>query len=397
MIINDLLPETVSSILIVDDNPQNLEVLGKMLQDNSYEIEFAINGEAALEWLECRRFDLILLDINMPGMNGFDVFVKIRQKPELNDVPLFFLSAETDRETILKGFELGAQDYITKPFDSRELLMRVRTHIALKEMVKRLKGINTELEKIVEQRTLQLKEANERLVAMNVKLTDLDKEKSDFLSLISHQIRTPLNGIIVSVELLKGPVYAKEIGELVELLDSSVKRLENYALDALLITRLKINPKIIKEKLNLSELINEVLKNENITSLMHDKKFVFNDKGENQWILGEPALIKKCFINIIGHLLAFSGNEEIIRIRTYIENQEVICEFITNHSTIPQEISAKMFRLFTPHSEYNDSYTGIDLPIAKLIMETHGGKIVAGNIEGDSGSIKLIFKQENSY
>ena len=119
-------------ILIVDDNPKNLQVLGKLLQVELFEMEFAINGDIALEWLDVERFDLILLDINMPGMNGFEVCVKIRSNPELDIMPVVFLTAQIDRESILKGFELGAQDYIIKPFDSRELLARVKTQLEIK-------------------------------------------------------------------------------------------------------------------------------------------------------------------------------------------------------------------------------------------------------------------------
>jgi CheY-like chemotaxis protein len=105
-------------ILLVDDNPQNLQVLGKLLQEEKYEIEFAVNGEATLEWLKNKKFDLILLDLNMPGMNGFEVCKRIRSDNEMPEVPIIFLSAESERESILKGFEVGAQDYVTKPFDS---------------------------------------------------------------------------------------------------------------------------------------------------------------------------------------------------------------------------------------------------------------------------------------
>jgi len=148
-----------SAILIVDDNPQNLQVLGKILQENGYEIEFAINGEVALVWLKKRQFDLILLDINMPGMNGFEVCRKIRSTPEMNNVPVIFLSAETERESILKGFEIGAQDYITKPFDSRELLARVRTHLALKNSLEKLE----KLEKLERLERLERLEKPEKL------------------------------------------------------------------------------------------------------------------------------------------------------------------------------------------------------------------------------------------
>ena len=123
------------SILIVDDNPKNLQILGKFLQNEQYDIEFAINGETALEWLEIKLFDLILLDINMPGLDGFEVCKKIRCNHKLDKMPIIFLTAETSRESVLQGFEIGAQDYITKPFDSRELIMRVKTHISLKTKI----------------------------------------------------------------------------------------------------------------------------------------------------------------------------------------------------------------------------------------------------------------------
>ena len=207
--------ESVSqTILIVDDNPFNLQLLGKLLKGFNYEIEFAMNGETALEWLNAVKFDLILLDINMPGMNGFEVCRRIRSNPLYNSIPVIFLSAETERESILKGFELGAQDYLAKPFDSRELLVRVRTHLVLKDSLEKLEKLNKSLEEKVSERTQELKEANDKLEATNVKLLDLDRAKSEFLNLISHEIRTPLNGIIGPLELLKEPVSFSEIKEL---------------------------------------------------------------------------------------------------------------------------------------------------------------------------------------
>ena len=87
------------AILIVDDNPQNLQVLGNLLLEEKYEIEFAVNGEATLDWLKNRQFDLILLDINMPGMNGFEVCKRIRSDKDMCEVPIIFLSAESERES----------------------------------------------------------------------------------------------------------------------------------------------------------------------------------------------------------------------------------------------------------------------------------------------------------
>ena len=93
-------------ILLVDDNPQNLQVLGKLLQEEKYKIEFALNGESTLEWLKNKQFDLILLDLHMPGMNGFEVCKRIRSDKTTCEIPIIFLSAESERESILKGFEV---------------------------------------------------------------------------------------------------------------------------------------------------------------------------------------------------------------------------------------------------------------------------------------------------
>lgn len=381
------------AILIVDDNPENLQVLGKILQENKYEIEFAINGESALAWLKKQQFDLILLDINMPGMNGFEVCRKIRSSPEMNNVPVIFLSADTDRESIFKGFELGAQDYVTKPFDSRELLSRVRTHLALKNSLEKLAKFNKSLEEKVAERTQQLKEANVNLEALNLRLIDLDRAKADFLNLISHEIRTPLNGILGPLELLKEPIYASEIGELVEMLDMSVKRLERFSLNALLITRLKTKQlEIKKDRIHLSKMINEVLDEEKENIQSKNIQVKRNDNISPGLISGEVELIKKCISNILDNAIRFSPENNTVEIDTYVEEQTIICEIKDNGKGFAMGTVDHIFELFTTGDEYKDNSIGIGLPIAKMIMEGHGGSIIVGNNPGGGASVKLLFQ-----
>ncbi|MEI6681631.1 MAG: response regulator [Bacteroidota bacterium] len=222
-------------ILIVDDNPQNLQVLGRLLQEKNYEIEFSTNGMAALEWLQLQPFDLILLDINMPEMDGFEVCRRIRSEASLNNVPVIFLSADSDRESILKGFEFGAQDYVTKPFDSRELAVRVRTHLSLKESLEKLERANRYLEEKVAERTAHLREANEKLTSLNGELLEAkekaeesDRLKSAFLTNMSHEIRTPMNGILGFAGLLSTPgLTGAEQEEFLTLIQKSGERMLN--------------------------------------------------------------------------------------------------------------------------------------------------------------------------
>ena len=121
------------TVLVVDDNYENLEVLGKQLQENDLEIEFATDGETALKWIDSQQFDLILLDVNMPGLNGFDVCKLIKANPKHTDLPVIFITANHDIDSIVKAFDIGAIDFITKPFINKEVISRVKTQIQIKK------------------------------------------------------------------------------------------------------------------------------------------------------------------------------------------------------------------------------------------------------------------------
>jgi CheY-like chemotaxis protein len=121
------------SVLIVDDNVKNLQILGGFLQNEKMTVEFALDGISALSWLKKKRFDLILLDIMMPGMDGFEVCSLIKKDPVNSEIPIIFITAKTDSESIIKGFETGAVDYITKPFIQSELLVRIKTQLNIKK------------------------------------------------------------------------------------------------------------------------------------------------------------------------------------------------------------------------------------------------------------------------
>jgi DNA-binding response OmpR family regulator len=125
-------------ILIVDDVPQNLQVMGNFLIGKDYDIYMAASGQKALEMANKIWPDLILLDVIMPEMDGFQVCQELKAKAETKDIPVIFLTAKTQMEDILKGFEVGAVDYVTKPFNKKELLARVSTHVALRSAQKKI-------------------------------------------------------------------------------------------------------------------------------------------------------------------------------------------------------------------------------------------------------------------
>jgi DNA-binding response OmpR family regulator len=131
-------------ILLVDDNPQNLQFLGELVEKNGFECALATSGAQTLDFAQREKPDLILLDLMMPEMDGYEVCRKLKARPLTRDIPIIFLTARTESEDIVKGFEVGGVDYVTKPFQAAELLARVKTHVELKrsrEEIKVLRGI----------------------------------------------------------------------------------------------------------------------------------------------------------------------------------------------------------------------------------------------------------------
>ena len=158
-------PETAAPavVMIVDDNPNNLKVLGGMLQQAGYKVRPALSGELALRSLQTGLPDLVLLDIRMPAMDGYEVCRQIKADPALHDLPVIFISALQDMEDKVHAFQAGGVDYIVKPFQLEEVLIRVRTHLELAQARRALRSVNALLEQRVAERTAQLEVSNESI------------------------------------------------------------------------------------------------------------------------------------------------------------------------------------------------------------------------------------------
>jgi PleD family two-component response regulator len=140
-------PTPSPTILIVDDNPKNVQVLGTILMDAKYRVAVAHNGKMVFDVLPKVNPSLILLDIMMPELDGFEVCRRLKSNLDYRDIPVIFLTAKTETDDIVKGFDLGAADFVTKPFRAKELLARVLTHLTLTRLQLNLKQKNQELEK----------------------------------------------------------------------------------------------------------------------------------------------------------------------------------------------------------------------------------------------------------
>jgi diguanylate cyclase (GGDEF)-like protein len=165
-------------ILIVDDVPKNIQVAASILQSDSYHMAFAQDGPTALSQVESNRFDLILLDIMMPQMDGFEVCRRIRNRPDSRDTPIIFLTAKNDTDSVVKGFDMGAMDYLSKPFNGAELQARVKTHLELYRSRKAIEEVNQRLrlemaERIKAEEELKRSKEKYRHLSLHDNLTGL--------------------------------------------------------------------------------------------------------------------------------------------------------------------------------------------------------------------------------
>ena len=196
-------------LLIVDDSVENIQVVATTLQNQNYDLSYALSAHDALTLLENESFDLILLDVMMPVMNGYELCKRIKRMPEFFDVPVIFLTAKSDMESVAEGFSSGGQDYISKPFNSTELLARVKAHVVAKrykdvqaEVIKSQRKYQQELEQEVKEQTKNIRELSRHqekiredekrhiageihdelgvtLTALNMELSSLEKKLVD--------------------------------------------------------------------------------------------------------------------------------------------------------------------------------------------------------------------------
>lgn len=357
-------------ILIVDDQQKNIQVLGSLLRQENYIIGVAMNGKQALDILvDSNDYDLVLLDVNMPIMDGFETCKAIRKHKDLKETPIIFLTALVEPDDIVMGFEVGGQDYVTKPFNSSELLARVNTQLELKGSKDKLKKVNQFLESMVEERTKEL-------IAANSQLLNLDSAKSDFLKIISHEIRTPLNGIIGILGIINDYELPEEVKNWLELMETSANRLENLSLKALDISLFNSRLKNLL-KLNSADIIEIIIKNIDSHKEPADAKGITillqnNSKDTHSFL--DASYINKCFSYIIDNAIKFGDKDSQIHIKITDSNNNHVITFEDTGEKLPEDFDISQLKPFD-NDAHVDENPGLSLFLCKQIIEAHNGKI----------------------
>jgi len=366
-------------VLIIDDSPKNIQVAVSILENAGFECEFALNGSRGLTWLESDSFDAILLDIMMPEVDGFEVCQIIKSSPSFQDIPIIFLTAKVDRESIIKGFEVGGSDYITKPFDSKELLIRIKNQVELKKSRALLKQSNVDLERIVEDKTQKLIEANKELTKINLSLREsndelkfLEESKQHFLNILGTGIASSLNEIVGNLQVIKYKVDSKKIALLIDRIDQSLSKVEIAVDSALRITKLQAKgEKLNLERIELNKFIGfSMLK---LDDKIRRKQFKIENITNHEpiYILGESKLIMAALVNIIDFFLERNLDGSQLIIETKTKSQQVNILFKDNSQPISSDEADFLFDVFSPSNQ--------SLHVSKLIAEIHFGEITIRN------------------
>lgn len=394
-------------ILIVDDKKENLFSLKTLLELNSFDVDTAASGEEALKKILKNQYALIILDVQMPVMDGYEVAESISGYSKTKNIPIIFLSAvNIDKSFITKGYNSGGVDYITKPFDPELLMLKVRTFIRLYEQTNELKRIQKELEASNELLEVKVNERTSDLLRANMELEASNAELQQYASLASHDLQEPLRKIITFNKIIEDRYldgnpdahrYMKKVIASCERMRSLIHDLLNYS---------RLSGISVFTDTDLNSLLRETITDLELTITEKKAKILIEELPVVEAI---PGQLRQVFQNVISNALKFTRNGVTPQIRIWSEFTNSLDPYAAPDSTgdylriciqdngigFDEVYLSKIFTIFQRlHGREEYEGTGIGLAVVKKIIEKHNGMLTARSSVGEGSTFIIVIPQK---
>jgi len=374
---NESIPDLPTSILIVDDNPTNLKVLYEYLTEQRHHVLVAEDGETAIEQAQYSLPDLILLDVMMPGIDGFETCRRLKEIAATREIPVIFMTALADTPFIVNGFTVGAVDYLTKPLQHEEVKVRIASHVQIRRLQK-------ELRKEIEVRLLAERE-----------LRQANADKDRFFEIISHDLKNPMNGALHFSEVLleaarekKDPTL-EEIAKIVHESTTSVSRLVFDLLEWAenQMSRIEVQPK----SLDLGDLLQRNIALAGILARQKQINIV-NKVGAPVRIHADERTIDTVIRNLLSNAVKFTPVGGQVEIAARTEDKEVTVSITDSGVGITSKNLLNLFQLGEKVSTYGtggETGTGLGLLLCKEMVDKNGGRIWAESKTGKGSTFSF--------
>jgi DNA-binding response OmpR family regulator len=357
--------EKKHKILIVEDNQENIDLLVHFLRPKKYEIISVMDGVKGLEAAKKEKPDIILLDIMLPKMDGFEVCEKLKKDKKTQFIPIIMITALKDLKDKIRSLEAGADDFITKPFENVELLARVRSLLRLKEYYDRLE------------------QTNEQLEEKNKSLTRMDDFKEELINLIVHDMKNPLFVIQGNLQMMKmsmANVSTEFLNKYTSRIERSAHQLLRMVVNLLDISRLEEGTMVLKRDMcDINETIAEIVDRINEYPENKGKNIVVNLDSDVTQMIFDKSVIERVVENMINFASSNVSEDGKVVIETQTLSDGMLQFTIHDNGTqIPEKYREKIFEKFSQAEIKNEGYRverALGLTFCKLAIEAHNGKM----------------------